>query len=130
MMELVRVFNEHWHAVQRDLLTMGLHVDDLGTPKLSIWELISVIVAAPDGTAVFRAKRGGWSPSEELLANLGEQRAGLLDLKSRYPRPGVPFFQPQRMAVNERPFEGVRLDVMTVDQLVLKRAEHLERGHA
>lgn len=130
MMELVRAFTENWHSVQRDLLSMQLHVSDLGTPKLSIWELISVVVAAPDGTAVFRAKRGGWLPMEELLANLGEQQSGLLNLSSRYPRPGVGFFQPPRYASNERPFNGVRLDVMTVDQLKLKRQEHLERGHA
>lgn len=130
MMELVRVFTEHWHAVQRDLLAMQLHVSDLGTPKLSVWELISVVVAAPDGSSVYLAQRGGWTPTDELLANLGEQQAGLLELRSRYPRPGVEFHTPPRVSSHERPFEGRPLDVMPLDELVRKRREHLERGHA
>ncbi len=87
MMTLVRVISEHWHAVERDLLALGFHADDIGT-KLSCWELISIVVAAPPGSAVFHADQR-WSKTDELMANLGEQQAGVLNLSGRYARPGV-----------------------------------------
>lgn len=80
----------HWHAVQRDLLSMGFRAADMFTPQLSAAELISVIVAAPAGSAVRYAFDGGWSLTDHLLATDMEHRAGFIGLPGRVQRPGVP----------------------------------------
>jgi hypothetical protein len=124
MITLARVGRELWHAVERDLLSLGFRESDIGT-KLSVWELISIVIASPPSSALYHAEYGGWSQTDHLLANLGEQQAGLLQLSSRHPRPGVEYFEPPEMSTNERPYNDVRMDVMTVDELKQKRAEHL-----
>jgi hypothetical protein len=48
----VRAIGFHWHAVQRDLLVLGLHATDMFTPKLTAPEVLSLIVAAPPGSSV------------------------------------------------------------------------------
>jgi hypothetical protein len=48
----VRAIGFHWHAVQRDLLVLGLHAADMFTPKLTAPEVLSLIVAAPPGSSV------------------------------------------------------------------------------
>jgi len=115
MMTLVRVISEHWHAVERDLLSFGLHADDIGTPKLSCWEFISMVVAAPPNSAVFHADKR-WSQTDELMANLGEQQAGHLNLSGRYPRPGVDAAeQPSSIGNNYQIGDmSVRLDALPV----------------
>lgn len=80
----------HWHAVQRDLLAMGFRAADMFTPQLTASELISIIVAAPAGSAVRYAFDGGWSLTDHLLATDMEHRAGFVGLPGRVQRPGVP----------------------------------------
>jgi hypothetical protein len=79
MIALAACIKDHWHAVERDLLDLGYHADDIGT-KLTTCELISVVLAAPPGTAVHHHDPTRWSRTDELIANLGEQQAGLLGL--------------------------------------------------
>jgi len=120
MMALTRVMGTNWHAVERDLLALGFHADDIGTPKLSVWELISIVVAAPPGSAV-HFKTGSWSKEAEMLANLGEQQAGLLSLEGRYPRPGVQYQHTPRYSVDEKPAFGVSMQSFTVDEFTSKK---------
>jgi hypothetical protein len=123
MMTLVRVISEHWHAVERDLLSLGYHADDIGT-KLSCWEFISIVVAAPPNSAVFHADKR-WSQSDELMANLGEQQAGVLDLTGRYTRPGVdPAQQTSSIGLSDYQVGGipVRLDALPVVDFKAKLA--------
>lgn len=129
MMTLCRVMHQHWHAVERDLFALGCTADDIGTPKLTLWQLISIVVAAPPGTAVRDALDGGWTQTDRLLANLGEQQAGVLNLTGRYPRPGVSPEQAQthRSATGFKPYGGIELDVMTVDEFKAKRANVIQR---
>lgn len=88
MIRLAGVLANHERAVERDLLAMGYRMTDIGT-GLSLNELASVVFAAPTGSAVRWAIDGGWTPEAHLLANAQEQNAGLLELGSRYSRPGV-----------------------------------------
>lgn len=127
MITLARVISEHWHAVERDLISLGYHADDIGT-KLSVWELVSIVIASPPGSAVFHAG-GGWSKEAEMLANLGEQQAGVIQLNSRYPRPGIPEDTPivptsdmQRMAN----YGGIALQPMTIEELTRTIRERQE----
>jgi hypothetical protein len=71
MIALAACIRDHWHAVERDLMTLGRTAD------------------APPGSAVHHFDPNRWSSTDELLANLGEQQAGLLSLSGRYPRPQV-----------------------------------------
>ena len=48
----MRAIGFHWHAVQRDLLVLGLRAADMFTPKLTASEVLSMIVAAPPGSSV------------------------------------------------------------------------------
>jgi hypothetical protein len=56
---LVRVIGFHWHAVQRDLLVLGLHAADMFTPRLTAPEVMSLIVAAPPGSSVYHVLDNG-----------------------------------------------------------------------
>jgi hypothetical protein len=89
MIALAACIRDHWHAVERDLMTLGRTADDIGTDSLTVCQLISVVLAAPPGSAVHHFDPNRWSSTDELLANLGEQQAGLLSLSGRYPRPQV-----------------------------------------
>jgi hypothetical protein len=107
MIALARATSFHWHAVERDLLDLGYTADDIGT-KLSVWQLVSIVVAAPPGTAVHHAV-GNWTRQEDLLAQLGEQRAGLVHLNARYPRPGVDSSPGSSMSAMPD-YKGIKLD--------------------
>ena len=118
-MQLAHIVGNYWHAVERDLLTIGYHADDIGT-KLSLWELISIVVAAPPGSAVHHAT-GSWTKEAEMLANLGEQQAGLLSLNGRYERPGVEYRSRPKYSAGETPAFGIEMQGMTIEEFNAKR---------
>jgi hypothetical protein len=124
MMTLCRVMHTNWHAVERDLIALGHRANDIGTPKLTLWELISIVVAAPIGSSVREVLDGGWSRTDSLLANLGEQQSGHLQLTGRYPRPGVTsdqvFQGNSRITTIEKPAYGVKMTAMPKDEFVQK----------
>lgn len=84
-------------------------------------KLGSIIIGAQPGTAVHHALHGGWTPEAHLLANQLEQRAGVLDVQRRIPRPGVPLEAPQ-----PRPTPSNRL---TFDALPLDEFERLRQAN-
>jgi len=84
---------EHAEAVEYDLITLGLRLDDLGTPRLS-WRDLQVIVRHLPATSALRRSAGDgeepWTVSDYLLAAIADginggnwQRAG----KSSAPKP-------------------------------------------
>lgn len=133
MITLAAAINEHWHAVERDLLALGKTADDIGTSNLTLCQLISVVVAAPPGTAVHHFA-GRWSKTDELLANLGEQQSGLFNLSARYARPGVdsapqkPYSELSQLAN----YKGIAFDAAPVDEFTarLKERQRLAREGA
>lgn len=127
MMTLTRCIAESWHWVERDLLSLGLRADDIGTPKLTLWELISIVVASPPGSACY-TKVGNWSRTDELLANLGEQNAGVMQLTGRYPRPGVDGSQTRSASNGFTPLMGVAFEPMEKETFVQKRREYMVRN--
>lgn len=128
MIALAAAIKDHWHAVERDLLALGLHADDIGTPKLSTCELISIVVAAHPGTALHHFDPMAWSKEAELLANLGEQRAGLLQLSARYARPQVDSSYVPSVQVGTAPAFGVTFDTLPNDQFMVKLRERQARA--
>lgn len=85
ILTVAEIVAQHRHAVVRDLNALGYHGD---TP-IELGDLVSIVIAAPPGSAVRYWAEGGWSQTDQLLANLGEQQAGLTQLPQRYGRPGV-----------------------------------------
>ena len=74
------------HAVNRDLCDLGYHGRHaLIDPQ----DFVSIVLAAHPGTAVRYAVDEGWPQTDQLLANLAEQQAGLTELPTRYARPGI-----------------------------------------
>jgi hypothetical protein len=130
MMTLVRICGEHWHAVERDLRVIGLRREDIGTSKLTLWELISYVVASPPGTAVFHAetRSGPLTQEAQFLANMSEQMAGI-PLQGRYARPGAdptPFAPPRPKAdsfASLPDYGGFKLDALPAAEMVRKRSE-------
>jgi hypothetical protein len=123
MITLAAAIRDHWHAVERDLLDMGYHADDIGT-KLTTCELISIVIAAQPGTAVHHFS-GGWTKAEELLANLSEQQAGVFGINARYARPGVdsePVKPPSEISTLA-PYKGIQLESAPVDEFTAKLKE-------
>jgi len=105
-MTLTRVMGDHWHAVERDLLSLGYHADDIGT-KLSLWELVSIVVAAPPGSAVYHYQ-GRPTPVQPDYTATG---------------PPAPQSDFERM----EDYKGVRLQAMPIDELKSKREEAAAR---
>lgn len=88
ILTLARVVGECWHALVRDLLTMGYRAEDMFT-TLSLSEMISIVVGAPPTSSVRYFLDEGWSREAQLLANMQEQYAGLGQISQPYPRPGI-----------------------------------------
>lgn len=128
MMTLTRCIKKHWHWVERDLISLGYRADDIGT-NLTLWELVSIVVAAPIGTAVREKLDGGWTQSDRLLANLGEQQAGVLQLTGRYPRPGISADQTQMRSPAAgsgwTSINGVTFQPMDKDEFVARRRKYM-----
>ena len=120
MIALLGILIEHWGAVQRDLLTAGLHWHDLGTPRLSLGELVWFVLGAPPGTATHFARSERFSLESHLLAmavdelrvqtwlNTEDAQRNPADQRYRptpLPRPGVtyvdPDVQPDRFTVED-----------------------------
>jgi hypothetical protein len=59
-----------------------------------------------------------------MLANLGEQQAGLLSLNGRYARPGVEYRSLPRTSANETPAYGVQFQSMPLEEFTAKRKAH------
>lgn len=98
---LRELIDSHKEAVEYDLLTHGLRLDDLGTERLSWRDLLVIVRQSPPGSALDRAQHpdsADWGMSELLLAaavdalNVANwQRAGgtQRDYPKPIPRPGV-----------------------------------------
>jgi hypothetical protein len=123
---LVRICGKHRHAVERDLISLGFNgLEDLGTPKLTLWKLNSIVMASPPGTAVYHAetRAGTYSQTDQLLANMGPQ--------PRYEQPGEVSMPAQRVdelaALPDWTIPGnkttISLDAMPVDELLAKREQ-------
>lgn len=125
MIALAAAIKDHWHAVERDLFALGRTADDIGTPKLTTCQLISIVLASPPGTAVHHFDPNAWSRTDELIANLGEQQAGLVNLNARYARPQVdstpvkPYSEFESLA----PYKGIVLEAAPVDEFTVKLKE-------
>lgn len=85
---LTRVIGECWHALRRDVIALGYRVDDMFT-TLSTADMVSIVAAAPPGSAVRHYMDGGWTRTDHLLANMQEQGAGVAKLDAPYQRPGL-----------------------------------------
>jgi hypothetical protein len=60
------VLREHSEAVEYDLLRLGRHVDDLGTPALSWRDLWVIVSHAQPDTATFKALNPDWQHTLEV----------------------------------------------------------------
>lgn len=97
-----RELSSHREAIEYDLLTIGLHLEDLGTPALSWRHLYVLLIHLPRTSAYKRELLGEdalWGLSEHLLAsvldalNLGNWQRGNQGKDVPGPRP-VPVPRP------------------------------------
>lgn len=68
---LLRLLEEHGEAIEYELLTIGKHIDHLGTRRLSWRDLLVVVKQAPPQGALHRAldpEGWGWDVNSYLLA--------------------------------------------------------------
>lgn len=122
---LTRAVGGHWHAVQRDLIQLGKD-EDFDAGRLPVSKLGSIVLAAQPGTATYHALNGGWTPEAHLLANQLEQRAGLLDVTRRTPRPTVADEPAQPKPAN--PNRVVPFDSLPIEEFERLRAANYARG--
>ena len=97
---LLRLLTEHEEAVEYDLITLGLRLDDLGTQRLSWRDLWVIVRQSPRGSALARSihgQRAAWAQETYLLADIFDvlaaanwQRGG-----GKGPKP-KPFPRPKR----------------------------------
>ena len=114
---LTHAVGNHWHAVVRDVLSMGFRAGDIFTDRLTLEEMVAIVVAAPPSSSLRYFIDAGWTREAHLLANLTEQGAGIANIESPYERPGLDDrkFDPSQLAP-----DGGRLfkaDVMTWDEM-------------
>lgn len=70
---LLDLLDEHGEAVEYDLITLGLRLSDLGTPRLTWRDLWVIVHHLPAGAALSRAVAGEdalWALTDHLLAVL------------------------------------------------------------
>jgi hypothetical protein len=124
-----RVICEHRHALVRDLLALGRRADDLFTPRLSFYELICIIVAAPPNSSVRYFLDGGWSQEAQILANMQEGESGFSKLTTPYNRPGAIWgMGDERSAAN--PFGGYIFKADSYDWDEFTKLEHERYANA
>lgn len=113
---LTHAVSIHWHAVVRDVLSLGYQIRDIFT-TLGLEEMLAIVIAAPPQSSLRHFLDEGWSREAHLLANLSEKASGVSSLNGRYERPGVPPQQidPARLAPDGS--ELFRGDVMTWDEM-------------
>lgn len=73
---LVRLLKEYGEAVEYDLLSMGLHLDDIGSPALTWRDLHVIVRNLPRASALVREKHGEateWGAIEHLLAIIADR---------------------------------------------------------
>lgn len=148
-MALVRICGEHWHAVERDLLSLNWawersekrfkHI--VTGQELSLWTLVSIVVSSPPGTAVYHAetRSGTMTPDQQMLASMsgyqvpqdnspvwgaqGQPMSG--GLWGADSTPGqIPQIRTKADSFAALPnWGGMKLDALPVDELVRKREE-------
>lgn len=124
MIALAAAIRDYWHAVERDLFTLNFTADDIGV-KLDDCQLISIVLAAPPGTACHHFNPNAWSRTDELIATLGEQQAGVVTLNGRYQRPQVDSTPVKRPSMLDgmTPYRGVVFDALPADEFTVKLKE-------
>lgn len=124
------MLRRHWHAVQLDCLALGFRKSDMFT-TLTIGEMMAIVVAAPPSSAIYHAVNGGWTITDHLLATMGEQHAGLIQLQNRHLRPGVTDVRPAKPANvhdHSKPVLRIGFDSMSVtDYEALRAARRKKR---
>jgi hypothetical protein len=130
MIALAASIRNHWHAVERDLATLNLDADDIGTARLPITKFISIVLAAPPGTACHHFNPNAWSRTDELLATLGEQQAGVVSLNARYARPEVDSapLRPNTELTRAQPYRGITLDSLPNDEFTVRLKERQRKA--
>jgi hypothetical protein len=116
---LTAAVGRYFHALHRDLLTLGYRPADMFTDRLPIAELISIVVAAPPTSSLRYFMDNGWSRTDHLLANMAEQQADVAKLTGPYDRPGLGERSP-----GETIFPA---DVMTWEEMDRRDAERAAR---
>jgi hypothetical protein len=128
ILTLARVLNQHLYAVQRDILALGYRRHDMFT-TLNIQDMLSIVVAAQPGTAIYHAVNDGWTLTDHLIATTGEQQAGLTELRKRILRPGVTDIRPAKPASaldHSKPVQRITFDPMTIEDFERRRRERLK----
>lgn len=77
---LVELLNSHGEAIEYELLTIGKHIDQLGSRKLTWRDLKVVVLGSPPGGALHRSvdpEGALWTPTSYLSAALVDE-VGLL----------------------------------------------------
>lgn len=121
-MRVAEIVTDHRLAVTRDLLDLGYRWSDVGD-SVGVEEFLAVVLAAPPNSSIrFYAVDQEWTQTDHLLANLGEQQAGAVNLAGRYPRPGL-----QQAAPSGHSGSPMDLIAMTVEEFEKKRAETREQ---
>lgn len=97
------------------------------TPKLTASEIVSIIVGAQPGTAVYHSINKGWTTTDHLLATMSEYQAGLVSLPQRFSRPGVADVRPGKMPdIRDPNTNRLAFDSMTIDEFEARRKARLK----
>jgi hypothetical protein len=126
---LATVIRRYWLPLVRDLLALGYRVSDMFTDRLTLAEVVAIVVGAPPISSVRFFLDAGWSREAHLLANMAEGQAGIAKITEPYPRPGLDDRTPDPM--DSRFFQTDAYEWDEFDELQRKRYSDAEqrKGH-
>jgi len=89
------IVGRHGEALRADLLKAGLHLDDIGTPRLGWHELLAFVKDARTGSALaisMAGQKARWTDADYLLAAATDALNG-----ANWQRSGGRFGQPKKI---------------------------------
>ena len=124
---LARVVGSCWHALVRDVISLGYRKEDIFR-DLDLVDMVSIVIASPPGSSIRYYLDGGWTRTDHLLANMQEGSAGIAELSERYERPGV-VKEPQKEEKEESlPSAFGGGDALTWEEFDIREAERYARA--
>jgi hypothetical protein len=95
--------------------------------RLTVGDMIAIVVAAQPGTAVYHATTGGYGVAEHLLATSLELQGGLISLPQRIARDGVTDLRPAKMPdIRDPKTKKLMWDSMTIPEFEALRKARLK----
>lgn len=127
ILKLLSILKDHWGAVELDLLSSGVTLDDVGD-KISLEALVACAVYAPPGTYLFHKVNQGWTVNDHLQAQAIDALNLLVWSKTVDAQEKRPRYKPEPIPRPGMAVAEVKADVLTVEDYMRRLKERGKRA--